>query len=65
MNEAMLWCAWFTIIGFFQLFTQLCSDRFQYVSILSHNSKHAVTTVDSFLFIDELFVWKAFDEYYL
>lgn len=32
MNVAMLWCAWFTIIGFFQLFTQLCCDRFQYVS---------------------------------
>ncbi|XP_028410123.1 E3 ubiquitin-protein ligase AMFR-like [Dendronephthya gigantea] len=31
MNEAMLWCAWFTIIGFFQLFTQLCYDRFQYL----------------------------------
>ncbi|CAB4025791.1 E3 ubiquitin- ligase AMFR [Paramuricea clavata] len=31
MNEAMLWCAWFTIIGFFQLFTQLCCDRFQYL----------------------------------
>ncbi|XP_046842047.1 E3 ubiquitin-protein ligase AMFR-like isoform X2 [Xenia sp. Carnegie-2017] len=31
INDAMLWCAWLTIIGFCQLFTQLCHDRFQYL----------------------------------
>lgn len=31
MNKVMLWCAWFTIIGFFQLFSQLCCDRFHHL----------------------------------
>ena len=34
----MWWTAWFTLLGFFHLFTQLCKDRFEYVSISSlHN----------------------------
>ena len=32
-NEVMWWTAWFTLLGFFHLFTQLCKDRFEYVSI--------------------------------
>ena len=35
LDEVMLWCAWFTLLGFFHLFTQLCQDRFQYVSVLT------------------------------
>ena len=31
-NEVMWWTAWFTLLGFFHLFTQLCKDRFEYVS---------------------------------
>ena len=31
-NEVMWWTAWFTLLGFFHLFTQLCKDRFDYVS---------------------------------
>lgn len=31
-NEVMWWTAWFTLLGFFHLFTQLCKDRFEYLS---------------------------------
>lgn len=31
-NEVMWWTAWFTLLGFFHLFTQLCKDRFDYLS---------------------------------
>ncbi|KAL4234654.1 hypothetical protein ACF0H5_006295 [Mactra antiquata] len=32
MEEVVLWVAWFTILGFFHLLTQLAKDRFEYVS---------------------------------
>ncbi|EDO34524.1 predicted protein, partial [Nematostella vectensis] len=32
MNEVMWWTAWFTLLGFFHLFAQLCKDRFEYLS---------------------------------
>lgn len=32
MEEVVLWVAWFTILGFFHLLTQLCKDRFEYLS---------------------------------
>ncbi|KAM3959399.1 E3 ubiquitin-protein ligase AMFR [Aphomia sociella] len=32
MDEVLLWCAWFTILGFLQLLGQLCKDRFDYLS---------------------------------
>ena len=33
VTEIMWWTAWFTLLGFFHLFSQLCKDRFEYVSI--------------------------------
>ena len=33
MEEVVLWCAWFTILGFLHLLSQLSKDRFEYVSI--------------------------------
>jgi E3 ubiquitin-protein ligase AMFR len=44
MDEVLLWCAWFTIIGFLHLLAQLCKDRFDYVSIVP-------ITLDTSLFI--------------
>ncbi|XP_060601154.1 E3 ubiquitin-protein ligase AMFR-like [Ruditapes philippinarum] len=32
MEEVVLWVAWFTVLGFFHLLTQLAKDRFEYVS---------------------------------
>ena len=32
MDEVICWSAWFTILGFLHLFSQLCKDRFEYVS---------------------------------
>ena len=31
MEEVVLWVAWFTVLGFFHLLTQLSKDRFEYV----------------------------------
>ncbi|XP_043463137.1 E3 ubiquitin-protein ligase AMFR-like isoform X1 [Leptopilina heterotoma] len=32
MDEVVLWCAWFTALGFLSLLSQLCKDRFEYLS---------------------------------
>ncbi|GAB1598355.1 E3 ubiquitin-protein ligase AMFR-like [Argonauta hians] len=32
MNEVISWVTWFTILGFLNLHTQLCKDRFEYLS---------------------------------
>lgn len=32
MDEVLLWCTWFTAVGFLHLLGQLCKDRFEYVS---------------------------------
>ncbi|KAK3579007.1 hypothetical protein CHS0354_034804 [Potamilus streckersoni] len=32
MEEVVMWVAWFTILGFFHLLTQLSKDRFEYLS---------------------------------
>ncbi|XP_011142738.1 E3 ubiquitin-protein ligase AMFR isoform X2 [Harpegnathos saltator] len=32
MDEVLLWWAWFTALGFLNLFSQLCKDRFEYLS---------------------------------
>lgn len=32
MEEVVLWVAWFTVLGFYHLLTQLAKDRFEYVS---------------------------------
>jgi len=34
MDEAILWCTWFSVLGFLHLLAQLCKDRFEYVSTL-------------------------------
>ena len=33
MDEVVLWLTWFTALGFLGLLSQLCKDRFVYVSI--------------------------------
>ncbi|RVE52959.1 hypothetical protein evm_002436 [Chilo suppressalis] len=32
MDEVLLWCTWFTLLGFLHLLAQLCKDRFDYLS---------------------------------
>lgn len=32
MDEVIGWVTWFTVLGFFNLHTQLCKDRFEYLS---------------------------------
>ncbi|XP_031572346.1 E3 ubiquitin-protein ligase AMFR-like isoform X3 [Actinia tenebrosa] len=32
VDEVMWWTAWFTLLGFFQIFSQLCKNRFEYLS---------------------------------
>jgi len=32
MEEIVLWCTWFSILGFLHILAQLCKDRFEYVS---------------------------------
>lgn len=32
MDEVVLWSSWFSIVGFFHLLSQLCKDRFEYLS---------------------------------
>ncbi|KAI1280823.1 E3 ubiquitin-protein ligase AMFR [Halotydeus destructor] len=32
MDEVVLWCSWFSVLGFLTLLAQLCKDRFEYLS---------------------------------
>ncbi|KAK8722279.1 hypothetical protein OTU49_012348 [Cherax quadricarinatus] len=32
MDEVVLWCSWFSVLGFLHLLAQLCKDRFEYLS---------------------------------
>eukprot|EP00058_Branchiostoma_floridae_P019376 XP_002604866.1 hypothetical protein BRAFLDRAFT_217171 [Branchiostoma floridae] len=32
MEEVVMWTAWFTLLGFLHIMTQLCRDRFEYLS---------------------------------
>uniref|UniRef100_A0A1B6DDR8 E3 ubiquitin-protein ligase synoviolin-like TPR repeats domain-containing protein n=1 Tax=Clastoptera arizonana TaxID=38151 RepID=A0A1B6DDR8_9HEMI len=32
MDEVIMWCAWFTLLGALHLLAQLCKDRFEYLS---------------------------------
>jgi autocrine motility factor receptor len=34
MDEVVLWCSWFSVLGFLHLLAQLCKDRFEYVSVI-------------------------------
>ncbi|KAK4301702.1 hypothetical protein Pmani_026173 [Petrolisthes manimaculis] len=33
MDEVVLWCSWFSVLGFLHLLAQLCKDRFEYLSL--------------------------------
>lgn len=33
LHEIVLWVSWFSALGFLHLMSQLCKDRFEYVSI--------------------------------
>jgi len=39
MDEVVLWCTWFSMLGFLTLFAQLCRDRFEYLSFSSSTPK--------------------------
>ncbi|XP_074646773.1 E3 ubiquitin-protein ligase AMFR-like [Tubulanus polymorphus] len=32
MDEVVMWCGWFSVLGFLHLLSQLCKDRFEYLS---------------------------------
>uniref|UniRef100_A0A4D5R9Y2 E3 ubiquitin-protein ligase AMFR n=1 Tax=Scolopendra viridis TaxID=118503 RepID=A0A4D5R9Y2_SCOVI len=32
IDEVVLWCSWFSVLGFLHLLAQLCKDRFEYLS---------------------------------
>jgi autocrine motility factor receptor len=32
MEEIVLWCTWFSVLGFLHILAQLCKDRFEYLS---------------------------------
>ena len=32
LSEVMCWLAWFSMVGFWKIFGQLCGDRFEFVS---------------------------------
>lgn len=32
VNEVILWCTWFSVIGFLAIHCQICKDRFEYLS---------------------------------
>lgn len=32
MDEVVLWCSWYSVLGFLHLLAQLCKDRFEYLS---------------------------------
>ncbi|CAH1640501.1 unnamed protein product [Spodoptera littoralis] len=36
MDEVLLWCSWFTLVGFLHLLGQLCKDRYEYLSSSPH-----------------------------
>jgi len=38
MEEIVLWCTWFSILGFLHILAQLCKDRFEYVSHMHYFS---------------------------
>ncbi|XP_024939992.1 E3 ubiquitin-protein ligase AMFR isoform X2 [Cephus cinctus] len=42
MDEVILWCAWFTALGFLSLLSQLCKDRFEYCILLGVRTIHVM-----------------------
>ena len=45
MDEVMMWSAWFSGLGFLHLLSQLCKDRFEYVSKDVSNRKWFVQVI--------------------
>lgn len=37
LHEIVLWVTWFSALGFLHLMSQLCKDRFEYVSFRAEN----------------------------
>lgn len=35
IDEVLLWCSWFSLLGFLHLLSQLSKDRFEYVSCIN------------------------------
>jgi autocrine motility factor receptor len=42
LNEVIMWCTWFSIIGFLAIHCQICKDRFEYVSHVLKKSKYLI-----------------------
>ncbi|XP_041375159.1 E3 ubiquitin-protein ligase AMFR-like [Gigantopelta aegis] len=51
MEEVVLWVAWFSVLGFFHLLTQLCKDRFEYLSFSPMTPRSAHIKLLSLLFV--------------
>lgn len=47
MDEVVLWWAWFTALGFLSLLSQLCKDRFEYVSVLKILDSPGSNTIET------------------
>ncbi|XP_047536576.1 E3 ubiquitin-protein ligase AMFR-like [Vanessa atalanta] len=45
MDEVLLWCSWFTLVGFLHLLGQLCKDRFDYLASSPTSARWANTRV--------------------
>jgi len=55
MLGVILWCSWFSVIGFLHIHTQLCQDRFEYLSTTPCNGRQQhlklLSLLGSILFI--------------
>lgn len=40
MDEVLLWVGWFAFLGLLHLITQLCKDRFEYISFSASTPRH-------------------------
>lgn len=66
VDEVLLWCSWFALLGFLQLLSLLASDRFEYLSfspttpIWSHAKLlallAAIFAMSGFMFVVSIFV---------
>ncbi|KAK0062620.1 E3 ubiquitin-protein ligase AMFR [Biomphalaria pfeifferi] len=51
MEEVVLWLAWFSGLGFLHLLTQLCKDRFEYLSFSPATPRYAHVKLLSLLLV--------------
>ncbi|XP_048254927.1 E3 ubiquitin-protein ligase AMFR-like isoform X1 [Haliotis rufescens] len=51
MEEVVLWVAWFSVLGFFHLLTQLCKDRFEYLSFSPTTARYSHVKLLSLLWV--------------